>query len=107
MKSILFLFLFFSTYSSIAETTCPGKVTRILDWPSKCDGKLAFKLSSTNGKTAINDKWWCTLSDKSASMVLTAYASNKTVHPRFNPDTADSCSTVKDYHEAMYIWISN
>lgn len=98
MKKILTIGLAFmsaTSFNALAVPSCPGRVAQILEWPNKCNGNLAFKLDSTHGS------WLCTLSKRSESMVLTAYASEATIVPRLNDDIP--CSSIDDYHIPMYI----
>ena len=93
----LLICLSFSVFSSsvTAATTCPGKVTEIMEWSAMWDGNLAYRVDSTGSS------WLCTISDKSGSMVLAAFASGKTIEPRLNADI--SCSDVEQYHVPMYL----
>ncbi len=85
------------TFPAIASTACSGKVHRILDWPAKCNGHLAFKIDSTG------DVWLCALSDKGDSMVLTAYAADKNMSVRLELPTPDSCESATHYIIPLYM----
>ena len=85
--------------SIIASENCPGNVTVVLDYPSKCDGNFAFQLDST-GST-----WLCALSEKSNSMVLTAYAAGKKINPRLELTTGGDCKSIAHYQKPLYMSI--
>lgn len=80
---------------------CPGNITKILDWPSKCDGHVAVKLDSNPSN------WICALSDKSDFMILTAYAAKKWVDVRLDSALSQSCETLTNYHVPHYISITD
>ncbi|WKD48659.1 hypothetical protein [Microbulbifer spongiae] len=82
--------------ANAVANVCPGKVTQVLEWPSKCEN-LAFRLDSTG------NKWWCAISDRSNSMVLTAFATGKEISPRINDALAQSCESIEDYHKPLYM----
>jgi hypothetical protein len=81
--------------NAMAVPNCPGSVTEILEWPSKCGGNLAYKLDSVPGK------WLCTTSSKGESLVLTAYVTGKTLTARLAADLP--CNEVESYHTPLYI----
>lgn len=97
MKHLISITLFLFSLNTFAVTSCPGKVTKVMDWPSKCDGNLAFRLDSTG------DIWFCALSNTSNSMILTAYTTGKTVVPRIDTDIAPDCESLSHYHRPRYI----
>ncbi len=97
---LLYIVLLVSLMPSICNAAeCSGKVLRVLDWPDMCDGQLAYKLDSTN------DKWVCALSNVGSSMVLAAYATNKTVIARTDDTQATSCTSLNQYHKPKYMYI--
>lgn len=98
MKNSLALIILLFPCFLHAAPHCPGKVIQVLDWPSKCSGNIAFNLDSTSGK------WICALSEKSTSMVLTAYATGATIVARLNNK---NCENVEHYHKPLYIILKN
>ena len=98
LSLILGVFILVSSNKALADE-CAGKVQRVLDWPEKCNGQIAFKVESTNGK------WVCALSSVSSSMVLAAYASGKTIVARTDDEKAAGCSSLSHYHKPLYIYM--
>ncbi|WKD51079.1 hypothetical protein [Microbulbifer spongiae] len=88
-----------ATNANAVAIKCPGKVTQVLDWPSNCDN-LAFRLDSTG------NKWWCAISNRSNSMVLTAFASGKEISPWINDALAQSCDSIENYHKPLYRYLN-
>lgn len=102
MRYILSLLLLLPVASYSATPTCAGKVIQILDW-NYCDGHLAYRLDTSNGK------WICSKSSNSDSMVLTAYATGKKLSASLNdvasdtsPKVASSCEDLQDHHVPRY-----
>lgn len=98
-KSIIPLTLLMFSFSVFASENCPGKITIILDYPSQCNGELAFQLDSTGSK------WLCSLSNKSNSMLLTAYAAGKKINPRLVLSKAGDCKSITNYQKPLYMSI--
>ena len=99
MKKIIMLLLFVIISSNAyAVKTCSGKISHVLDWPTKCDGNIAFRLDSVSGI------WICTTTPKSEAMILTAFGANKSVAVRLSTEKT-SCSDIEQYHQPMYIYI--
>lgn len=99
-KFIVFVCVILSSAQVFAATpSCTGKVQFVLDWPTKCGGRMAFKLE------ANTDKWICTLSEKSEAMLLLAYSAQKRVTARLDGSLSRDCSTLTDYHKPLYIYI--
>lgn len=101
IKAIFCTLIIFSFTVSAGED-CPGKVTEIMDHSSLslCDSHLAFRLDST-GTTYL-----CAISERSDSMVLTAYAAGKTISPRLDPPVQGNClSYTSNYIAPAYIRI--
>jgi hypothetical protein len=80
---------------------CKGQVTKILDWPSKCSTGIAYQLESSN------DKWICSISPQSDSMILTAFAADKTVISIISTGVAagDSTCTILSTHYLKHQYI--
>jgi hypothetical protein len=87
-KYFLLLICFLSV-PVIAAEYCPGKVSEIMDHSNSalCGEGVAFRLTST-GNTYL-----CTISDRSISMVITAYIAGKTINPRLEPPTPGNCNS--------------
>ena len=68
---------------------CDGHVTEVVDWPGKCNGQFAYKTDNNNAK------WFCSLSDKSNSLILAAYVSKNKVRTRVAApgETCENLST--------------
>jgi hypothetical protein len=96
-KIIVITILLLASQFSLAATSCAGKVTDILDWPEKCNGNIAFKTDTTGAK------WICTLSDKSASMILAAAMGEKMVSSRVGLQTEGDCTSINQYTTPEYI----
>jgi hypothetical protein len=99
-KIVVFLFSVLLSNLTTASS-CPGYVIEVLDWPSKCNSHIAYKLDTSN------DKWICSNSDLSDSMILTAYAAKKIVAPRLNTSISPDCESLPSYYVPAYITVKD
>ncbi|MCH2042054.1 MAG: hypothetical protein MK185_15600 [Saccharospirillaceae bacterium] len=98
--TIFILLSLFSMFTLAGNTPCSGTVTTVLDYPKKCDGNTAFKITGTNGK------WICPASEKGNAIVLSALVAQKKLHVYINNrDSSIDCTTFPDYYPASYILI--
>lgn len=95
------IFLILNSTSTLANYNCSGQVTRILEWPSKCNGLLAYQTTASNGK------WICSVSTKTETLILMAYAAQKQVNVRLDTAVASSCEVVDHYHRPMYVSVND
>lgn len=103
MKKIIFLFLLTLSAQSYSGPSCLGKVKTVMDWPEKCiDGNLAylFEMEGT-----ANEVWVCTISDKSASVVLTALAANKDLRTVFANQEETCGELATNYLKPLYLYV--
>ncbi|KGJ88796.1 hypothetical protein [Colwellia psychrerythraea] len=82
---------------SFASEDCNGKVSYIMDHPSWCESHLAFKMD------IIPEKWICSLSERSDSMILTALASDKVISARLALQIPGKCQAIGHYQKPEYI----
>lgn len=70
-----------------AGTSCAGKVTSVMEREGQCNGNLAY---------ITNNVWFCTISKTSSSIVLAAYAAQKTVETVFSDSVSGvaNCSAM-------------
>lgn len=92
MRLILFFSLFLMAFNTNADIGCTGNVTLVMEWPDQCGGNLAYFTDNSNGK------WFCSLSEKSGSLVLAALASGKKVTSTLLESDASSCSTIAAHY---------
>lgn len=99
MKYITALLVLLSALSANAsDINCQGHVTWIIDYPHKCDGNTAFKVTGSHGK------WLCPASDKGNALVLTALAAGKNVRVYIDSQNgALTCSSLPHYTKARYV----
>jgi C4-dicarboxylate transporter len=75
MKYFLLAFTLCVSLPSMAGTACSGKVKSVMEREGVCNGNLAY---------LTNNAWMCTISKTSSSIVLAAYAANKTIETVFS-----------------------
>ena len=86
----------------MASQTCTGKVVSLIEYPGKCDaGRLAFQT------TVTGDKWVCAISDRTESILLTAYAADKRLGVRLDLPTPNKCDSINNYQTPLYISIKD
>jgi hypothetical protein len=109
IATIIFLFLFSS--QAFATKTCSGKVTRLLNWDTKCISnsisRLAYKVYSTdnssNPAVSIN-QWFCAESDLSEALLMGAFYSGKSISVIVEDNGGETCGNLlRPYTNPRYI----
>ncbi len=103
MNKLLVLFCLLISVE-VSAVICTGNVTKVMDYPEMCEGdNMAYKTDNNN------DKWFCAISDRSASIVLAALASGKEVTTVFYHTSGGVESTCADldtsYIKPAYLYI--
>ena len=86
----------------IASQTCTGKVTSIIEYPTKCDaGRYAFQMDITG------EQWICAITDKTEALIMAAYMGNKRLGVRLDLTTTNDCTSINNYQVPLYISIKD